>query len=56
MIYMASWVNNYHRKEHGRSAVNGPEDFRRMWSWLLDPTGRRRIKSMRASGRISAKT
>ncbi|MCB2061014.1 MAG: NAD(P)/FAD-dependent oxidoreductase [Novosphingobium sp.] len=38
MIYMDPRVRNYYRNEHGRSAVNGPVDFRRMWNWLLDPT------------------
>jgi len=38
MIYMDPRVTNYYRNEHGRSAVNGPVDFRRMWNWLLDPT------------------
>ena len=37
MIYMDPRVTNYYRNEHGRSAVNGPMDFRRMWNWLLDP-------------------
>ncbi|MEO6715993.1 MAG: NAD(P)/FAD-dependent oxidoreductase, partial [Novosphingobium sp.] len=37
MIYMDPRVTNYYRNEHGRSAVNGPVDFRRMWHWLLDP-------------------
>ena len=38
MIYMDPRVKNYYRNEHGRSAVNGPIDYRRMWNWLLDPT------------------
>jgi 4-hydroxyacetophenone monooxygenase len=38
MIYMDPRVHNYYRNEHGRSAVNGPVDYRRMWNWLLDPT------------------
>jgi 4-hydroxyacetophenone monooxygenase len=38
MIYMDPRVKNYYRNEHGRSAVNGPVDFRRMWNWLHDPT------------------
>ncbi|MCB2073103.1 MAG: NAD(P)/FAD-dependent oxidoreductase [Novosphingobium sp.] len=38
MIYMDPRVNNYYRNEYGRSAVNGPLDFRRMWNWLRDPT------------------
>jgi 4-hydroxyacetophenone monooxygenase len=37
MIYMDPRVKNYYRNEHGRSAVNGPVDFRRMWKWLRDP-------------------
>jgi 4-hydroxyacetophenone monooxygenase len=37
MIYMDPRVKNYYRNDHGRSAVNGPVDFRRMWNWLLDP-------------------
>jgi 4-hydroxyacetophenone monooxygenase len=39
MLYMDPRVSNYYRNEHGRSAVNGPVDFRRMWRWLRDPTG-----------------
>jgi 4-hydroxyacetophenone monooxygenase len=38
MIYMDPRVKNYYRNDHGRSAVNGPVDFRRMWKWLRDPT------------------
>jgi 4-hydroxyacetophenone monooxygenase len=38
MIYMDPRVKNYYRNEHGRSAVNGPVDYRRMWNWLRDPT------------------
>jgi 4-hydroxyacetophenone monooxygenase len=38
MIYMDPRVKNYYRNDHGRSAVNGPVDFRRMWNWLYDPT------------------
>ncbi|MGE3690002.1 MAG: flavin-containing monooxygenase [Novosphingobium sp.] len=37
MIYMDPRVKNYYRNEHGRSAVNGPVDYRRMWNWLYDP-------------------
>lgn len=37
MIYMDPRVFNYYRNEHGRSAVNGPVDYRRMWNWLYDP-------------------
>lgn len=39
MLYMDPRVSNYYRNEHGRSAVNCPIDFRRMWRWLRDPTG-----------------
>jgi 4-hydroxyacetophenone monooxygenase len=39
MIYMDPRVKNYYRNDHGRSAVNGPVDYRRMWNWLLDPAG-----------------
>jgi 4-hydroxyacetophenone monooxygenase len=39
MLYMDPRVSNYYRNQHGRSAVNCPIDFRRMWSWLRDPTG-----------------
>ena len=37
MIYMDPRVRNYYRNEHGRSAVNAPIDYRRMWNWLRDP-------------------
>ena len=36
MIYMDPRVKNYYRNEHGRSAVNSPIDYRRMWNWLRD--------------------
>jgi 4-hydroxyacetophenone monooxygenase len=39
MLYMDPRVSNYYRNQHGRSAVNCPIDFRRMWRWLRDPTG-----------------
>ena len=39
MLYMDPRVSNYYRNDHGRSAVNCPIDFRRMWRWLRDPTG-----------------
>jgi 4-hydroxyacetophenone monooxygenase len=40
MIYMDPRANNYYQnKKFGRSCVNGPIDFRRMWRWLRDPTG-----------------
>lgn len=39
MIYRDPRVSNYYRNEHGRSAVNGPIDIRRMWRWLNDPAG-----------------
>ena len=39
MLYMDPRVSNYYRNEHGRSAVNCPIDFRRMWRWLRNPTG-----------------
>ena len=39
MIYRDPRVSNYYRNEHGRSAVNGPIDIRRMWRWLHDPAG-----------------
>ena len=38
MIYMDPRANNYYQN-HGRSAVNGPLDIRRMWRWLHDPAG-----------------
>jgi 4-hydroxyacetophenone monooxygenase len=38
MLYMDPRVRNYYRNDHGRSAVNCPIDFRRMWRWLRDPT------------------
>jgi 4-hydroxyacetophenone monooxygenase len=38
MIYMDPRANNYYQN-HGRSAVNGPLDIRRMWRWLNDPAG-----------------
>ena len=38
MLYMDPRANNYYRNRHGRSAVNNPIDFRRMWHWLRDPT------------------
>jgi 4-hydroxyacetophenone monooxygenase len=38
MIYMDKRANNYYQN-HGRSAVNGPLDIRRMWRWLNDPAG-----------------
>ena len=31
-------ANNYYQ-HNGRSAVNGPLDFRRMWRWMNDPAG-----------------
>jgi len=39
MIYMDPRVFNYYKSEHGRSCVNGPIDYRRMWHWLRDPAG-----------------
>jgi 4-hydroxyacetophenone monooxygenase len=39
MLYSDPRVSNYYRNEYGRSAVNCPVDFRRMWRWLRDPTG-----------------
>lgn len=39
MIYRDRRVSNYYMNEHGRSAVNNPIDFRRMWRWLNDPAG-----------------
>jgi 4-hydroxyacetophenone monooxygenase len=38
MIYMDRRADNYYKNVHGRSAVNGPVDIRRMWRWLRDPT------------------
>ena len=38
MIYMDPRAHNYYQN-HGRSAVNGPIDMRRMWRWLNDPAG-----------------
>jgi 4-hydroxyacetophenone monooxygenase len=39
MIYMDPRATNYYQNGHGRSCVNGPIDFRRMWRWLRDPAG-----------------
>jgi 4-hydroxyacetophenone monooxygenase len=39
MIYMDPRAHNYYQNEFGRSCVNGPVDYRRMWRWLRDPTG-----------------
>jgi 4-hydroxyacetophenone monooxygenase len=39
MIYMDPRAHNYYQNGHGRSCVNGPVDFRRMWRWLRDPAG-----------------
>ncbi len=39
MLYMDPRVKNYYRSDYGRSCVNGPIDFRRMWTWLRDPAG-----------------
>lgn len=36
MIYMDSRAHNYYQ-QGGRSCVNGPIDFRRMWNWLRSP-------------------
>ncbi len=36
MIYMDPRAHNYYQND-GRSCVNCPIDFRRMWSWLRDP-------------------
>ena len=38
MIYMDPRAHNYYQN-HGRSAVNGPIDMRRMWRWLNNPAG-----------------
>jgi 4-hydroxyacetophenone monooxygenase len=38
MTYMDPRANNYYQNGAGRSCVNGPIDFRRMWRWLRDPT------------------
>jgi 4-hydroxyacetophenone monooxygenase len=38
MIYMDPRAHNYYQT-NGRSCVNGPIDYRRMWRWLRDPTG-----------------
>jgi 4-hydroxyacetophenone monooxygenase len=40
MLYKDRRASNYYQNEHGRSAVNGPIDIRRMWRWLNDPAGR----------------
>jgi 4-hydroxyacetophenone monooxygenase len=40
MIYMDPRAHNYYQSDFGRSCVNGPIDFRRMWRWLRDPTAR----------------
>ncbi len=45
MIYRDQRVSNYYKNEHGRSAVNGPIDIRRMWRWLKDPAGPRPAKT-----------
>ncbi len=37
MIYMDPRAHNYYQNGFGRSCVNGPIDFRRMWRWLRDP-------------------
>jgi 4-hydroxyacetophenone monooxygenase len=39
MIYKDPRAHNYYTNSHGRSAVNGPVDIRRMWRWLRDPAG-----------------
>jgi 4-hydroxyacetophenone monooxygenase len=39
MIYMDPRAHNYYQSGFGRSCVNGPIDFRRMWRWLRDPAG-----------------
>lgn len=36
MIYMDPRAHNYYQQD-GRSCVNGPIDFRRMWAWLRNP-------------------
>ncbi len=39
MLYMDPRAHNYYQNGQGRSCVNGPVDFRRMWHWLRDPAG-----------------
>jgi 4-hydroxyacetophenone monooxygenase len=39
MIYKDPRAHNYYTNSFGRSAVNGPIDIRRMWRWLVDPSG-----------------
>jgi 4-hydroxyacetophenone monooxygenase len=38
MMYMDKRVKNYYTNDFGRSCVNNPIDFRRLWRWLRDPT------------------
>jgi 4-hydroxyacetophenone monooxygenase len=38
MVYMDPRAHNYWTTGKGRSATNGPIDFRRMWNWLRDPS------------------
>jgi 4-hydroxyacetophenone monooxygenase len=36
MVYLDQRANSYYQNG-GRSSVNGPVDYRRMWRWLKDP-------------------
>ena len=38
MVYLDPRANSYYQNG-GRSSVNGPVDYRRMWRWLNDPAG-----------------
>jgi len=38
MVYLDQRANSYYQNG-GRSSVNGPVDYRRMWRWLKDPAG-----------------
>ena len=50
MIYIDTRAHNYYQKG-GRSCVNCPIDFRRMWSWLRDPDAPQDIGDRPASVR-----
>ena len=39
MVYMDRRAHNYYQNGMGRSCVNAPIDFRRMWRWLRNPIG-----------------
>jgi 4-hydroxyacetophenone monooxygenase len=38
-IYSNSGADNYFTTKYGRSAANCPFDARKMWEWLVDPSG-----------------